>query len=489
MDGNLACSLPAPRSDPDIRGLTADSREIEPGFLFAALPGTKTDGKVFIDDAVRRGAVAVLTGDAQSLPALHQRYPSLPVIVDPNPRRRLALLAARFYAPQPKTVVAVTGTNGKTSVVSFTRQIWQHARRPAASLGTLGIVGPDFEEPGSLTTPDPVLMHRALQRLAHEKIEHVALEASSHGLDQFRLDGLDLAAAAFTNLSRDHLDYHRTMEAYLVAKTRLFGEVMEPGRAAVLNADVPEFDGLARLCRERSHRVYAYGISKGAQLRLMATRPSAEGQELHLQVMGRGHKLFLPLLGRFQAMNALAALGLALATGVGRAAALAALAELKGVPGRVQHVASHPNGAPIFVDYAHTPDALDTVLRALRPHCRGRLVVVFGAGGDRDAGKRPVMGEAVVRLADVAIVTDDNPRSEDPAAIRQAILAAAPGAREIGDRGEAIAAAIDGLGPDDLLVIAGKGHERGQIVGSVTHPFDDAEMARAAVALLSRRPS
>ena len=257
MQGNLAPSLPAPDRDPDIRGLASDSREVQPGYLFAALPGSKTDGKAFIDDAVKRGAVAVLTGDAQTMPALHQRYPTVPVIVDPNPRRRLALLAAQFYAPQPKTLVAVTGTNGKTSVVSFTRQIWRHARRQAASLGTLGIVGPDFEEPGALTTPDPVALHRALQGLARRSVDHVALEASSHGLDQFRLDGLDLAAAAFTNLTRDHLDYHRSMEAYLAAKTRLFDQVMQPGRAAVLNADVPEFDALARLCRERSHRVYA----------------------------------------------------------------------------------------------------------------------------------------------------------------------------------------------------------------------------------------
>jgi len=276
------------------------------------------------------------------------------------------------------------------------------------------------------------------------------------------------------------------MEAYLAAKARLFGELMPRGRTAVLNADVPEFDALARLCRSRAHAVYAYGTGARTELRLLAARPDAAGQDLDLKVLGRRYTVPLPLVGRFQAMNALAALGLALATGVARDRAVEALTRLVGAPGRVQHVASHPNGAPIFVDYAHTPDALENVLTALRPHCRGRLIVLFGAGGDRDAGKRPAMGEVATRLADVVIVTDDNPRSEDPAAIRRAILAAAPRAQEVGDRGEAIAFAIDGLRPEDLLVLAGKGHERGQIIGAVTHAFDDAEIARAAVALIAR---
>jgi UDP-N-acetylmuramoyl-L-alanyl-D-glutamate--2,6-diaminopimelate ligase len=486
MDGSLAPSLSTPHGDPDIRGLTSDSRAVEPGFLFAALPGSKLDGKAFIDDAVKRGAVALLIDDAQALMALHRRHPGVPVIVDTNPRRRLAQMAARFHAPQPKSLVAVTGTNGKTSVADFTRQIWRHAGRRAASVGTLGVVGPDFARAGALTTPDPVTLHRELQSLARNAIDHVAIEASSHGLDQFRLDGLHIAAAAFTNLSRDHLDYHRTIEAYLAAKARLFGELMPPGRGAVLNADVPEFAALAQLCRSRSHRIYAYGTGARTELRLMAARPSVCGQELELKVLGRHYTVALPLVGRFQAMNALAALGLALATGVARDQAVEALGRLVGAPGRVEHVGSHPNGAPIFVDYAHTPDALENVLAALRPHCRGRLAVVFGAGGDRDAGKRAVMGEVVARLADIAIVTDDNPRNEDPAAIRQAILSAAPGALEIGDRGEAIAFAIDALQPDDLLVLAGKGHERGQIVGEITHPFDDAQIARAVVALLAK---
>ena len=486
MDGSFAPSLSAPHGDPDIRGLTADSRAIKPGFLFAALPGSKVHGKAFIGDAVERGATALLTDDAQDLPALHREYPGLAVIVDPNPRLRLARMAARFYAPQPKTIAAVTGTNGKTSVAAFTRQIWQHAGRRAASVGTLGVVGPDFEIPGSLTTPDPVTLHGALSDLAARRIDCVAIEASSHGLDQFRLDGLDVAAAAFTNLSRDHLDYHPTMAAYLAAKARLFGELIPPGRFAVLNADVPEFESLARLCRSRSHTIYAYGTGVRTELRLLAARPAAAGQELDLKVLGRSYTVAVPLVGRFQAMNALAALGLALATGVAREKAVDALGRLVGAPGRVQHVASHPNGAPIFVDYAHTPDALENVLTALRPHCRGKLVVVFGAGGDRDAGKRPVMGEVTTRLADVVIVTDDNPRSEDPATIRRAILAAAPGAIEIGDRGAAIASGIEMLQPEDLLVLAGKGHERGQIVAGVTHPFDDAEVARAVVAEIAK---
>jgi UDP-N-acetylmuramoyl-L-alanyl-D-glutamate--2,6-diaminopimelate ligase len=486
MDGSLT---PSQHGDLDIRGLTADSRAVEPGFLFAALPGTKLHGKVFIGEAVKRGAAALLIDDSAALMALHREFPGVPVLVDPNPRRRLAEMAARFYAPQPKTLVAVTGTNGKTSVAAFTRQIWQYAGRRAASVGTLGIVGPDFERAGALTTPDPVSLHRELQGLARQAIDHVALEASSHGLDQFRLDGLDVSVAAFTNLSRDHLDYHGTMDAYLAAKARLFGELMPRGRAAVLNADVPEFDALSRLCRSRSHAVYAYGTGARTELRLVSARPAAAGQELDLKVLGRGYTVSLPLVGRFQAMNALAALGLALATGVPRDAAVESLARLAGAPGRVQHVTSHPNGAPIFVDYAHTPDALENVLTALRPHCRGRLVVLFGAGGDRDAGKRPVMGEIATRLADVVIVTDDNPRGEDPAAIRRAILAAAPGAHEVGDRGEAIAFAIHMLRPDDLLVLAGKGHERGQIVGDVTYPFEDAEIARTAVALIAKAQS
>ena len=390
------------------------------------------------------------------------------------------------YAPQPATIAAVTGTNGKTSVAAFTRQIWAHHGLGAASLGTLGIVGPDFAEPGSLTTPDPVALHRALQRLAARGIDHVALEASSHGLDQFRLDGLTLSAAAFTNLTRDHLDYHGDMAAYFAAKRRLFAELLPRGGAAVINLDSSEGRELAALCRGRGQRVIGFGADALADLRLISARPEGAGQTLLLEAFGTRRALLLPLMGEFQAMNALAALGLAVATGVPAGEALDALAALQGAPGRMEHAATHPNGAPIIVDYAHTPDALETALTALRPHCRGRLVVVFGCGGDRDAGKRPMMGAIAERLADRVIVTDDNPRSEDAASIRRAILAAAPKAREIGDRGSAIRAAVAMLEPGDVLLLAGKGHERGQIVGDTVLPFDDAEMARAAVAEIGR---
>jgi len=485
MDGTQGPLALAPRGDPDIRGLAADSRNVRPGFLFAALPGSKLDGRRFVDDAVARGAVAILTDDPASFSGLALREPPVAVVFDPNPRRRLARIAARFYAPQPETLVAVTGTNGKTSVTAFARQIWQHLGHRAASLGTIGIVGPDFVQPGSLTTPDPVTLHRELNILARSGIDHVALEASSHGLDQYRLDGLELAAAAFTNLTRDHLDYHRDMEAYFAAKARLFTELLPPDGTAVLNADSAEAARLGQLCRQRGQTVLTFGAASGADLRLVAARPLDTGQELRLEVFGEHRELVLPLVGSFQASNALAALGLAIATGAPVERALEALPKLEGVPGRLQQAAKHSSGAPVIVDYAHTPDALATVLGALRAHCRGRLVVVFGCGGDRDAGKRPQMGEIARRLADRVIVTDDNPRSEDPVAIRRAILDRCPEAEEIGDRARAIRRGLELLQPGDLLLIAGKGHESGQIVGGITHPFDDAAVARQAIAELA----
>ncbi|HUZ72274.1 MAG TPA: UDP-N-acetylmuramoyl-L-alanyl-D-glutamate--2,6-diaminopimelate ligase [Stellaceae bacterium] len=481
MGGNRALVLPASDSDPEISGLVSDSRAVEPGFLFAALAGTRTDGSRFVGEAVDRGAVAVLVADAAPFAALTTRRPPVQVIEDANPRRRLALMAARFHAPQPRTVVAVTGTNGKTSVADFTRQIWQRHGLPAASLGTLGIVGPDFTQPGSLTTPDPVALHRALQALAGSGIDHVALEASSHGLDQYRLDGLALAAAAFTNLTRDHLDYHAGMAEYFAAKSRLFAELLPQDGVAVLNLDAAEGRQLAALCRDRGQRVIGIGTAASADLRLVAARPTATGQAITVAALGAMRELELPLLGGFQASNALAALGLAVATGTPVDTALAALAGLAGVPGRMEHVASAGSGAPVIVDYAHTPDALQTALRALRPHCRGRLVVVFGGGGDRDPGKRPMMGAVAERDADIAIVTDDNPRSEDRAAIRRAILAACPKAREIADRGAAIVTAVALLEPGDALLIAGKGHETGQIIGREVLPFSDRAAARAAI--------
>jgi len=464
--------------DPEILGLTADSRVVQPGFLFAALPGLRQDGRSFAADAVTRGAAAILTDKVAALALTQEQRDRIAIVTDENPHRRLALLAARFSGRQPRTICAVTGTNGKTSVVHFTREIWTKIGRPAASLGTLGLVSPAGRRPGALTTPDPVALHRDLAELAGQGIELVVIEASSHGLHQFRLDGLTVAAAAFTNLTRDHLDYHANMAHYRAAKDRLFTALLSPGGYAVLNRDSDEFARLKALCRDGGHPVIAYGADPAADLRLVVCEPQVGGQALVLELFGKRHELVLPLAGEFQAMNALAALGLAIATGSPVPAATAALTGLTGVPGRLQFVAGHEGGGAIVVDYAHTPDALATVLAALRPHALGRLIALFGCGGDRDAGKRPLMGEVGARLADRVYSTDDNPRTELPAKIRRAILEAAPKAIEIGDRRQAIATAIAELAPSDLLVIAGKGHETGQIVGNETYPFDDAAIAR-----------
>ena len=465
-------------NDPEIVGLTADSRNVQSGFLFAALPGTKQDGRGFAAEAIVRGAVAILTDKPVALALPPEQRDRVCIVTDPNPSRRLVLLASRFYERQPRTIAAVTGTNGKTSVVHFTREIWTALGHPAASLGTLGIVTARESRPGALTTPDPVALHRDLAGLAKQGIDHVAIEASSHGLHQYRLDGVSVAAAAFTNLTRDHLDYHGNMAHYRAAKQRLFSALLTSGGSAVLNRDSVEFERLDELCRDGSHPVIGYGTDPAADLRLVAREPRVDRQFLVLEVFGRRHELVLPLAGEFQAMNALAALGLAIVTGSPVPTATAALAGLTGVPGRLQFVAGHEDGGAIVVDYAHTPDALATVLTALRPHALGRLAVLFGCGGDRDAGKRPLMGEVATRLADRVYVTDDNPRTEPPGEIRRAILEAAPSAIEIGDRREAIAAAIAELAAGDLLVIAGKGHETGQIIGIETYPFDDAAIAR-----------
>jgi len=479
MKGVVAERQDVPAGDPEILGLTSDSRDVKNSFLFAALPGLRADGKRFVDDALARGAAAILADEQVSF-RRDQPVP-VPVITDANPRRALALMAARFHAPQPKCIAAVTGTNGKTSVAVFTRQIWESAGRKAASLGTIGLVAPGIEKPGSLTTPDPVGLARELQALALAGIDHVALEASSHGLDQFRLDGIHLAAAAFTNLTRDHLDYHRDMARYFAAKTRLFGELLPVNGTAVLNTDLAEGRTLLALCRKRGIKVLRFGTGEMADLRLLSAKPQGAGLAIKITVMGAPHALHLPLLGAFQAMNALAALGLAVATGTPMATALDALPRLQGVPGRMEQVATHPTGAPLIVDYAHTPDALETALAALRPHAAGRLVLAFGCGGDRDRGKRPQMGAIAERLADAVIVTDDNPRSEDPASIRREILTACPKAREIGDRRAAIRQAAAMLQAGDLLLIAGKGHERGQIVAGTTLPFEDRIEAQAAI--------
>ena len=470
-----------------ITGLTSDSRRVEPGYLFAALPGGRADGRDFIADAVRRGAAAVLgpPGTTCPEPAVTAPGRSVPLITDDNPRRRLALMAARFFGRQPATVAAVTGTNGKTSVVWFLRQMWTRLGRNAASLGTLGISAPGLEIRGSLTTPDPVELHETLARLAAAGVDCLAMEASSHGLVQHRLDGVRVAAAAFTNLTRDHLDFHGTTEAYLAAKTRLFSEVVEPGGTAVLNADSPDLAAVEAAAAKGGLRVLTYG-GRGADIAAEEIEPVADGQRLEVTVAGVGGRVMLPLAGDFQVSNALAALGLAVATGADPAAAMAALETLQPVPGRLERVARLNSGAAVYVDYAHTPDALAAVLKALRPRGGHRLVVVLGCGGDRDRGKRPEMGRIAALLADGVIVTDDNPRGEEPAAIRRQILAACPGAVEIGDRAEAIAAAVSGLRSKDVLVVAGKGHETGQIVGDRVLPFDDAAVVRAAVQEIER---
>ncbi len=470
----------------DISGLAADSREVRPGYLFAALPGSNVEGSDYIADALDRGAVAVLAQPDVSLPAA---TPDIALIADANPRRRLAQMAALFYPDQPETIAAVTGTNGKTSVAAFARQIWSRLGKSAASLGTLGIEAPGLSKSRPLTTPDPVALHRDLAELAAAGVECLALEASSHGLDQYRLDGVRVRAAGFTNLSRDHLDYHGTEDAYRAAKMRLFDELMAPGGGAVLNADSAEHAALASLCKKRRHRILEYGFAAGPDhIRIEALVPGVDGLALELRVMGQRERVELPLAGAFQAMNALCALGLVLACGGEREAAVAALGGLEGARGRLERVAEYPERGAIYVDYAHTPDALATVLDALRPHVEGRLWVVFGAGGDRDRGKRPIMGGIAARLADVAIVTDDNPRGEDAAAIRRQIMTGCPEAREVGDRAEAIAGAIAGMAAGDVLVIAGKGHESGQIVGDRVIPFDDGETARRAVADLGAAP-
>jgi UDP-N-acetylmuramoyl-L-alanyl-D-glutamate--2,6-diaminopimelate ligase len=469
---------PTALQETEICGLAVDSRKVAPGFLFAALPGTRTDGRAFIDQAVAQGAVAILAPPGTALKSYDR---PVRLVTDENPRRRLALMAAAFYGRQPATVAAVTGTNGKTSAASFTRQIWQGLGRTAASLGTLGLSPPRADAPQSLTTPDPIELHRCLAALADDGVECLVMEASSHGLDQYRLDGVRVTAAAFTNLTRDHLDYHGGMAAYGQAKLRLFGELLAADGTAVINADAPFGDEVHAVCRRRKIRTITYGVAE-SDLRLMGQEPTEHGQRLLLDVFGQASAVDLPLAGTFQAANVLTALGLAIATGADPRKAVATLGALEGVSGRLELVARSKRGGQIYVDYAHTPDALETVLTALRPHTRAQLSVVFGCGGDRDRGKRPLMGEIANRLADRAIVTDDNPRSEDAAAIRREILAAAPNAQEIADRGEAIAKAVAALGPGDVLIIAGKGHESGQIVGDRVHPFVDRDVARAAVA-------
>jgi len=461
-------------SDPVITGVTADSRRVGEGTLFAALPGARADGRAFIPQALSQGAAAILA-------SADTPDDAAPLLVRSGDVRRAYALAARaFYGTQPKTCVAVTGTNGKTSVAAFCRQIWTRLGHHGASMGTLGVTAGDevLSGPG-LTSPDAGEAARLLADLAGRGVTHLALEASSHGLDQRRLDGVNLAAAGFTNLSQDHLDYHADMDSYRTAKLRLFDTLLPRGRAAVLNADSDAYNAFAGAGIMAGLDIVSVG-ERGRDLGLVSRRATGEGQRLMIEARDGRHEVLLPLAGAFQVENALVAAGLCVAAGDAPESVIAALEHIQGAAGRLQRIGATETGGEAYVDYAHTPDGLKTVLEALRPHTRGRLIVVFGAGGDRDKGKRPQMGAVAARLADVAVVTDDNPRSEDPAAIRAEVRAGCADAREIGDRREAISWAVSELKAGDVLVVAGKGHEQGQIVGETVYPFDDAtEVAKA----------
>ncbi|EJW13146.1 UDP-N-acetylmuramoylalanyl-D-glutamate--2,6-diaminopimelate ligase [Rhodovulum sp. PH10] len=463
--------LDGPLGDLPISGLTADSRTVEPGFLFAAVPGERADGLAFVAAALSRGAVAVIAEKppAEPLP------PGIGLVLVDDVRQTLALAAARFYARQPATIAAVTGTSGKTSVAAFTRQIWAALGFRAASIGTIGLVTPDEEQYGSLTTPDPIALHRTLDRLADGGITHLALEASSHGIAQHRLDGVRLSVASFTNLSRDHLDYHKTVEAYLAAKRQLFERLLPADGTAVIEIDHDGAEAMLAAARARGVNILTVGRGP-ANIRAVEVTIDGFSQTVTIEHEGRTHRIRLPLVGAFQVENALVAAAQAIATGCEPHAVFDQLEGLEGAKGRLELV-GHRHGAPVFVDYAHKPDALAKTLEALRPYAGRRLVVVFGCGGDRDQGKRPLMGAIAAEKADRVIVTDDNPRSEDPEKIRAAILAAAPGAEEIGDRAAAIRHAIDTLCEGDVLVIAGKGHETGQLIAGKTLPFSDQDVA------------
>jgi len=460
--------------DIEIKGLSADSRRVGPGFLFAALPGSSTDGAKFAADAAARGAVAVLAPRGAISTA------EIPVIEVDDARLGLAHAAAAFYARQPKFIAAVTGTNGKSSTVDFLRQIWAFSGKSAASMGTLGAIGPFGAVDLGHTTPDPVAIHATLARLFDEGVTHVAMEASSHGLDQRRLDGVELAAAAFTNLTQDHLDYHHDLDTYAAAKARLFTELLPRGAPAIINADAAEAPRFEAAAQAAGLDLLTCGW-RGSYLKIGEISPKPAAQKLDLRWKGRDIPVDLPLIGEFQAINAVAAAALALALGEDEGRVFGAMRTLRPVKGRMEHVGATKDGAHVFVDYAHTPDGLDVLLRAARPHAPGRVILVFGCGGDRDAGKRPKMGAIGAKHADIVIVTDDNPRSEDPAEIRRQIMVGCPNAEEIGDRGEAIRSAVNRLQPGDALMIAGKGHETGQIIKGVTHKFSDQEAALEAL--------
>ncbi|ESX05400.1 UDP-N-acetylmuramoylalanyl-D-glutamate--2,6-diaminopimelate ligase [Mesorhizobium sp. LSJC268A00] len=461
--------------DVEVTGISSDSRTVKTGVVFFALAGSKADGSAYAADAAKRGAAAVVVGNASAVSGL-----SVPVLSVDDPRLALALSAARFFGSQPETMVAVTGTAGKTSVAAFTRQIWEQAGFAAASIGTTGVVAPGRNDYGSLTTPDPVALHQLLKELAEAGVTHASMEASSHGLDQRRLDGVKLAAGGFTNLGRDHMDYHPTVEDYHRAKLRLFDTLLPKGAPAVIFADDPWSAPTIQAAQAAGLNVLTVG-RHGDFLRLKRVEHERHRQRAEVEADGVLYEIDLPLAGDFQIANALVSAGLAISTGTPVAKALMALEKLQGAPGRLDLVGATANGAPVYVDYAHKPDALENVLAAVRPFTTGRVIVVFGCGGDRDRGKRPIMGEIATRLADVVIVTDDNPRSEVPETIRAAILAAAPGAIEIGDRRKAIHEAVAMLKAGDTLIVAGKGHEEGQTTGAETFPFSDHEEVRSAL--------
>ena len=470
--------------DPALSGVTADSRAVRAGMLFAALPGSAVHGATFIPAALEQGAAAVLTDAAGAkLAAEALADTDVALVVAEDPRAALACAAALWFGAQPEVMVAGTGTNGQTSVATFTRQIWAALGHEAINIGTTGIEGA-WTAPSGHTTPDPVTLQKLLAAAAQGGVTHAAMEASSHGIDQRRLDGVRLKAAGFTNLTQDHLDYHGTMEAYFEAKAQLFTRLLPEDGVAVVNLDGAKGSEMAELALARGLRVLTVGKGQGADLQIAATRPDSTGQEVRYLWQGRAFQTRLNLIGAFQAENVAVAAGLAIAAGDVPEAVLAVLPRLTGVRGRMQLAATRRNGAAVYVDYAHTPDAIETALRALRPHVMGRIIIVFGAGGDRDRTKRLLMGAAAQANADVLYVTDDNPRTEDPAAIRAAILAACPEAHEVGDRAEAILRAVDALQPGDALLIAGKGHESGQVVGTDVYPFDDVEQASVAVAAL-----
>jgi UDP-N-acetylmuramoyl-L-alanyl-D-glutamate--2,6-diaminopimelate ligase len=463
----------------EVTGITADSRRVKPGDLFAALQGVAGDGRDYVEQAIRNGAVAILT-DAR--PGEF----SVPTVRAENARLALSIAASKMWPQPPATIAAVTGTNGKSSTVDFLRQIWTRLGKRAASMGTLGAIGPRGRVDLGHTTPDPVAIHQTLSKLLGDGVSHVAVEASSHGLAQFRLDGVKLAAGAFSNLTQDHLDYHPDFDDYRRAKLRLFTDLLPKGAPACINADSAERPVFEAAAREAGLKPFTFGW-KGDHLWFDEIIPRGTAQDLVVQwevAPGQDaeRRIKLPLIGEFQALNALAAAAVAMSLGDDAEKVLEALEHLEGVPGRLELVGQTHDKAPVFVDYAHTPDGLDTLLRAARPHVRGKIVLVFGCGGDRDTKKRPLMGEVARRFADDVIVTDDNPRSENPEAIRAAILKAVPDASEIGDRAEAIAEGVRRLRPGDALLIAGKGHETGQIIGSRTLPFNDASVARAAIA-------